>query len=412
MSAAAPRALVICPVVPYPPVSGGQKRTLRLLEAAQRAGAAPHLLCSASPAGQRGAEELRARGWRVDLLAEGRPSAAGRARQHVARRPSPYLDTVATRLRDQRDDPPAFVQAEHVLSAYYERDHPSRRWALSAHNVDSEMLASVARARRPLARDWVRAWNRALATRTVERRVSARADAVLCTSQSDAAYFEALGARVVLAPNGVDEELLDVPAELPAGEIVLFFGRLDHAPNAIGLERFLRTGWPRVLASRPAASLRIVGGGLQPRLERALAATPRTTAVGVVDDIAAELAAARLVIVPVWQGGGTRTKVMEALAAARPVVGASLGVAGIGFVSGRHGLIDDDPGGLADATSALLGDAHRATTLGREGRAHVGKLVWRRTLADAEALYAQWVEEAEPRRRESREPAMSRYSSV
>ena len=85
---------------------------------------------------------------------------------------------------------------------------------------------------------------------------------MLCASQSDAEYFEALGARVVLAPNGVDEELLAIRTSCrQARSSVLFFGRLDHAPNAIGLER-LRFSWPRVVATRPDASLRIVGGGL------------------------------------------------------------------------------------------------------------------------------------------------------
>ncbi len=412
MSSATARALVICPVLPYPPMSGGQKRTLRLLEAVQRAGAVPHLLCSADIDGLSGAEDLRARGWHVELLAESRSSAAARVRQHAARRPSPYLGNLAARLRELRDDPPAFVQAEHVLSAYYERDHPVQRWALSAHNVDSEMLASVARTRRPLTPGWMRAWNRALSTRTVERRVSARANAVLCTSQSDAANFEALGARVVLAPNGVDEEFFAIPAALPVSEVVLFVGRLDHPPNAIGLERFLRGGWPRVVAARPAASLRIVGAGLEPRLESVISVAPRAEAVGMVDDMVAELAAARLVIVPVWQGGGTRHKVLEALAAARPVVGASLGVSGIGFVDGRHGLIADDPADLADAASALLGDAQRSTALARDGRTHVRPLVWPRALASAEALYAQWVEEAGGLRREPRASATSRYSPV
>ena len=143
-----------------------------------------------------------------------------------------------------------------------------------------------------------------------------------------------------------------------------------------------------------------------------IAAAPRAAAVGVVADIVAELAAARMVIVPVWQGGGTRMKVAEALAAARPVVGASLGVAGIGFVDGRHGLVDDDPAGLADATAAVLGDARLARSLAREGRALARTLVWRRTLAGAAELYAQWVEAAEPRRREGRGRAMSRYNPV
>jgi glycosyltransferase involved in cell wall biosynthesis len=401
MSARRGHALVLCPLVPYPPNSGGQKRTLRLLEAAERAGAVPHLLCHLERTGQRGAEALRERGWRVELLTDRPPSIGGRVRQLAARRPGPYSESVAQRLRDLRSDPPSFVQAEHFVSAYYEREHPVQRWALSSHNIDSEMVASVARSHRPLSPGWALAWNHALATRTVERRVSPRADAVICTCEGDAEHFAALGAQVVLAPNGVDEEYLAIPEQLPASEVVLFVGRLDYAPNSIGLERFLRHGWPRLAAARPQATLRVVGGGIDPLLAEEVARTPGAEVAGEVPDMGVELAAARVVVVPIWHGGGTRLKVLEALAAARPLVGTPLGVSEVGFVDGRHGLVADEPAGLADAAASLLGDAARSTELALAGRELGRGFVWSRALAGAEELYARWVEEAaaEPSRR-------------
>ena len=65
--------------------------------------------------------------------------------------------------------------------------------------------------------------------------------------------------------------------------------------------------------------------------------------LGLVADLPGALAAARAVIVPIWEGGGTRLKVLEALAAGRPVVGTSLGVGGVGFEDGRHGLLGERP---------------------------------------------------------------------
>ena len=66
--------------------------------------------------------------------------------------------------------------------------------------------------------------------------------------------------------------------------------------------------------------------------------------LGLVADLPATLAAARVVVVPIWEGGGTRLKVLEALAAGRAVVSTALGASGIGFQDGRHGLLAETPG--------------------------------------------------------------------
>src|ERR1700684_3227429 len=111
------RAVIVSAVLPHPPTSGRHKRTLRLIEATARAGALPHLLTTDS--GEPGAaEQLRARGWIVDVLHEPPPPPLDRLRQHIERRPSPYLRTVAARLREVAPRA-AFVQFEHAQSAYY-----------------------------------------------------------------------------------------------------------------------------------------------------------------------------------------------------------------------------------------------------------------------------------------------------
>lgn len=379
------RALVICPRVPFPAMGGSAKRTLRLLEAMAATGAVPHLVTT-DAAGGAGAEELRARGWRVDVLDEPPAGNLARAVQHLRRRPSPYLRSVAEHLRAERANPPAFVQAEHTISAYYVRDHPARRWALSTHNVDSALLRDVAAAMPPgVAR--TRGLVRAAAMARVERTQAPHADAVLCVSSADAARYEQLGAKPVIVPNGVDDALLDAPASPPAGYRVLFFAQLDYPPNAVGLRRFLAEGWPRLLARHPEVRLRVVGPGT---LDDLMAA-PSVELAGFVDDIQAELTACALVIVPLWQGGGTRLKVLEALACGRPVVSTPLGATGIGLHDGEHGLLAGDAAGLADAAAAVLGNPALALRLAAGGRRLAARFRWSAVTGPARALYARWL---------------------
>ena len=385
------RAVVICPVMPFPPLSGGQKRTLRLLEAIERAGGVPHLVTD-DPRADEGVEALRGRGWGVDVMPRVRPSPAARARQHLRRLPSPYLRGVADRVRALVGEGCAFVQAEHTQSGYYRDAIAPAPWVLSLHNVDSELLRTVAGGTRPLTAGWARAWNRWHSTRTVERRVAGAADAVLCVSERDRERLAGMGARsVVLVPNGVDDELFAIDARLPESEDLLFFGQLDYGPNEHGLERFLREAWPAVRAERPLASLRIAGSGISPALAGLVERADGAAALGVVDDLAAELARARAVVVPLWQGGGTRLKVLESLAAARPVAGTSLGVEGVGFEQGVHGLVADAPADLGRACAALLRDPVRSASLAAAGRALADGFRWERALAPAERLYAGWL---------------------
>jgi glycosyltransferase involved in cell wall biosynthesis len=372
--------------MPYPPVGGGHKRTLRLLEAMERAGVTPQIVTTDGSRPD-GVAELRGRGWSVDVVEHPHVTVRARLRQHLARRPSPYIPAVAARVRQLVAEGSAFVQVEHTQSAYYEREVGSVPWVLSLQNVDSELMRSVAREERPFTLSWLRAWSRRQALRAVERRAVPRADAVVCVSEADAAVFTRHAREVVVAGNGVDDHLFAVPAELPAEERILFFGQYDFQPNTQGIARFLSEGWPMVAAARPAARLRLAGKGMGESLLRLVQRSERVEAVGFVEDIAAELAASRLVLVPIWSGGGTRLKVLEALAAARPVVGTPLGVEGIGFEAGRHGLVADTAAELGREAAELLGNDARAMSLAEEGRRLAERFRWTRTTAPAERLY-------------------------
>ncbi len=392
MSATVP-AVIVSSVMPHPPVSGGHKRTLRLMEAIARAGAIPHLLTV--DRGQPGAaDELRARDWRVDVLVEAPPSLGSRLRQHVARRPGQYLSSVDRRLRELAPGA-AFVQFEHPLNAYYWDAIGSTRSVLSTHNVDSELLRGSVREAGGF--DRARLINRALAMRSAERRAARRADAVLAVSEHDRSYFSGFSDRVLTAANGVDAEFFELPAEVPDNHDILFFANYNHQPNADGIGRFLAEGWPRIAALDQDARLLLAGPEMPDRLAAQADREARVVRLGFVADLPDLLRRSRLVLVPLWHGGGTRLKVLEALASARPVVGTPLGVEQIGVVNGRHAVIAQTPAALADEVAKLMGDPERSLALSREGRGLAETFRWERALAAAEELYRGWTEEYRPR---------------
>jgi glycosyltransferase involved in cell wall biosynthesis len=381
-------AIVVSPLLPFPPASGGQKRTLRLVEAMQRAGARPRIL-TAHDAAPEDVAALRDRGCDVELLAFS-PGLRVRVAQHLARRPSPYLAPVAARLRPGAAPPAAFLQLEHTMSAYYRGLRPGTPVVLSLHNLDSELAAAAAHSRRPgLAR--ARDSNRAAAFAAQERGAFPQVDRVLCVSEHDAHAVAALGGTPLLVPNGVDADLFAHPAAPAREELAAFFGHFGYRPNRDGLLRFLREGWARTLVARPRARLAVAGPGIDDAVRAELEAFPGVDVLGLVPDLAALLTRSAAVLVPLWEGGGTRLKALEAMAAARPVVGTPLGIERIGFAPGEHGLVAPDPAGLADALASLLADLPRAAALGGQARAHAERFRWERVTAELEELYATYV---------------------
>jgi glycosyltransferase involved in cell wall biosynthesis len=88
-----------------------------------------------------------------------------------------------------------------------------------------------------------------------------------------------------------------------------------------------------------------------------------------VPDIVEFLDAARVAVVPIRIGSGTRLKALEAMAAGRPVVGTRLGLEGLGIVTGRDAYVADSPEAMAAGVIALLGDdalANRVAAAARD----------------------------------------------
>ena len=226
--------------------------------------------------------------------------------------------------------------------------------------------AAVAPARRSAA-----VWRaEAAAARRVERRWLPSADLVVaCTGADLAALAAAAGgplAAGAIVPNGVDLDAV-APSPAPRGRRALFLGSLDYAPNVDGITWFARAVWPAVVAAEPTATLTVAGHRPAPEV-LALGSLPGIEVVGPVPDAPACVAAHDVVVVPLRIGTGSRLKALEAMAAARPVVGTTVGLEGLPT---DGALVADDPAALAAAVVAVLRDPDRAAAVGAAGRASV-----------------------------------------
>jgi glycosyltransferase involved in cell wall biosynthesis len=241
------------------------------------------------------------------------------------------------------------------------------RWVLTLHNLPSRMAAQQAaimpkrRQRWLFGRDVIRA-------RRLERRALSSYDRLVTVSAADA---EALGAdpKIAVVPNGVDLGRF-VPSPLPAAARIVFSGALYTAPNTDAAQWFCRTVLPLVLASVPEVSVDVVGAR-PPAEVSALSEIPGVSVHADVDSVVPFLEAARVAVVPIRIGSGTRLKALEAWAAGRPVVGTSIGLEGLDVEPGRNAMLADDAPAFAAAVVRVLSDDALARRLAEAGRATV-----------------------------------------
>jgi glycosyltransferase involved in cell wall biosynthesis len=171
-----------------------------------------------------------------------------------------------------------------------------------------------------------------------------------------------------VVPNAVDVEHFrpDPVLPRPDGRTVVFFGTLAYFPNQDGMLWFLREIWPLLERSHPQARLKVIGPN--PTADVLARRGPRLEVTGLVDDLRPHLAEAAVAIVPLRVGGGTRLKILEAMAMGKAVVSTTLGAEGIAHRPGENILLADSPADFAAAVGRVLDDPSLAARLGAAGR--------------------------------------------
>jgi glycosyltransferase involved in cell wall biosynthesis len=218
----------------------------------------------------------------------------------------------------------------------------------------------------------------------------------LCSAADERRLLNQVPAvRTAVIPNAADVEyyqprLTDPPSD---GRTVVYFGLLSTIPNIDGVVHFVRDIWPRIAGAHPEAHCKIIGG--RPPQSLLMLAGPRVELTGFVSDLRPHLAAAAAVVVPLQLGGGTRLKIIEAMAMGKAIVSTTLGAEGIEAVSGRDILVEDEPAAFADAVSRLLSEPDLAACIGQSARRlAVARYAWNGAARALEDFYRRILEDA------------------
>jgi polysaccharide biosynthesis protein PslH len=176
-------------------------------------------------------------------------------------------------------------------------------------------------------------------------------------------------AAFTVVPNGVDIEYFKLATPAPPGSrTVVFAGRLDQYSNRHGMLQFMQHAWPALAQAYPDVNIHVIGSNPPGEIKQLAERDTRVKVHGFVPDVRPYFDGAAAAICPIWDGGGTRIKVLDALAQGMPLVATSIGAEGIEVVPERDLLIADTPQDFVQQISRLFDQPELRQRLSANGR--------------------------------------------
>jgi glycosyltransferase involved in cell wall biosynthesis len=255
---------------------------------------------------------------------------------------------------------------EHFWCAPYisEMEKVCGQTLLDLHNLESVLSARCAETEHGLVaagqRRFTRLW------RTLEAKLLPRYNLVLATSDADAASAASIapGASLAVYPNAIPAR---AQPDIPEENVIVFSGNFEYHPNIDAVAFLVREIWPLIRRAHPELCLRLVGRG-DAFIRHLIPPDSGIETTGAVEDAFAEIAKARIVVAPLRAGSGTRIKILEAWAAARPIVATPLAAEGLALQDGVNIMLAGNTAAFVTAVSKFCESADERQRFGAAGR--------------------------------------------
>lgn len=271
-------------------------------------------------------------------------------------------------LNSQKFD---FVQIESIhmapyLSAIRGATATNIPVVLDWHNIESELMFRFAKGSSSPAKRIVGSRVAQLLHRLEQNALGTfSAHTVVSKLEQEKLLKRAPQAKVHIIPNGVDTSAFSVAPEQLVGtsgkRVLLFVGSMDYHANSEAVIWFTNEIWPQLSAEFADLDFKIVGRNPPPAVQSL--ASSRIIVTGTVKDVRPYYQEALAILVPLRVGGGTRLKILEAMAARVPVISTHLGAEGIEVEDEKNILLADTSADMARAIRRLLGEPQFAESL-------------------------------------------------
>jgi len=261
------------------------------------------------------------------------------------------------------------VHCDILPLAFSIRDLDVPFCTLTDHDVSYlKAERSASQRQNPVAKLFI--YYEAAKLKRLERTIFLQVDLGITVSELDRTLLERLcpKGRFAVIENGVDVRTFVPDTAAIEPNALVWVGGFHHYPNYEAVSFFLKEVYPRIKQANPEVKLYIVGGEIPDGLMRLALIDPSIVTTGYVEDPVPYLQRAAVFVAPILSGGGTKLKVLEAMAAGKAIVSTSIGVEGIEGKDGQHYVIADQPECFSKRVMDLLNDGPLRTRLGENAR--------------------------------------------
>jgi len=272
----------------------------------------------------------------------------------------------------------------------------SAPWVVMAHNVESLIWRRYYENEGHWLKQWYikHQWRKFV---RFEHRMFSAAARTIAVSENDARLmqeqFGAAGVDVV--DNGADVAFFQPDESVRNPKYILFLGSLDWRPNLDAVKLLLDRVFPKVLAQEPSARLILVGRKPPPWLVDRLHVCRGVELHADVPDVRPFLRRCGVMVVPLRIGGGSRLKILEAIASECPVISTAIGAEGLHLVPGQHFVQVDTPEEIAAAILQHICHPEPLAEMARQGRqVVVDRYDWSALSKKLEAIWLEQVHSA------------------
>jgi len=231
--------------------------------------------------------------------------------------------------------------------------------------------------------------------KNIEKSILRYPDICFVCSKIDRDYAKALCSDidVDIIPNGVDTEYNKFSDKEPSFKNSLIFtGAMDTIPNQDGIMFFVREIMPLIEKKIPDIRVTVAGSNPQEKIKNLEYIYKNITVTGYVKDIRKYIYASTVFIAPLRIGGGTRLKILEAMALGRPVVSTSVGCEGLEVENKKNIFIADEPEKFAEYIIKLLKDKRLRRKIAKNGRRLIEKKYrWDKIVNKLDKIYQKLV---------------------
>lgn len=210
----------------------------------------------------------------------------------------------------------------------------------------------------------------ALKLKWLESRIFSKLELGIVVSELDRQHLKRLcpGGRFTVVENGVDVRTFIPDPDAVEPNALAWLGGFHHSPNCEAVKFFVEAIYPSIKQQMAEVRLYVVGGGVPDWLKKMTKGDSSIILTGYVDDPLPYIQQAAVFVAPILSGGGTKLKVLEAMAVGKAIVSTSIGVEGIDGNDQEHFMVADDPSVFADRAVSLLRDPVLRESIGANAR--------------------------------------------